>query len=204
MTLLFLLILYKPTYIPRKLAFLFPSKQYIQTSIVIFQKQFVSNIFFYIITLIFGACCGFITLLSKIFGWTYTEACVYINLYLQYAVLMLSTLSVIFVAAKKMRQGFSKRRLVVLIMSILYNIPFVWFGMWLYNRYGRISCDAAFQLCKNDLWKLGENLDLPTNIPCYSEGWTEYYVVNIIIFIVLYLFVFFIDWGVKKLIKKYV
>ena len=163
----------------------------------------MSNIFFYIITIIFGACCGFITLLSKIFGWTYTEACVYINLYLQYAVLMLSTLSVVYVTAKKMRQGFSKSRLVVLISSIIYNIPFVWFGSWLYNRYGRISCDAAFQLCKNDLWKLGEHLDLPTNIPCYSKGWTEYYVVNIIIFIVLYLLVFFINWGVKKLIKKY-
>ena len=36
----------------------------------------MSNIFFYIITLIFGACCAFITWLSKIFGWTYTEACV--------------------------------------------------------------------------------------------------------------------------------
>lgn len=164
----------------------------------------MSNIFFYIITIIFGACCAFITWLSKMFGWTYTEACVYINLYLQYAVLLLSTLSVVYVAAKKMSQGFSKPRLLVLIMSVVYNVPFVWFGMWLYNRYGRISCDAAFQLCKNDLWKLGEHLVLPTNIPCYSKGWTEYYVVNIIIFIVLYLLVFFINWGVKKLIKKYV
>ena len=89
-------------------------------------------------------------------------------------------------------------------MSVVYNVPFVWFGSWLYNRYGKINCDAAFQLCKNDLWKLGEHLDIPNNIPCYSEGWTEYYVVNIIIFIVLYLLVFFIDWSVKKLIKKYV
>lgn len=164
----------------------------------------MSNIFFYIITIIFGACCGFITLLSKILGWTYTEACVYINLYLQYAVLMLSTLSVVYVAAKKMRQGFSKRRLAVLIISVLYNIPFVWFGTWLYNRYGKISCDAAFELCKKDLWKLGENLDIPSDIPCYSEGWTEYYVVNIIIFIVLYLLVLFINWYAKKLIEKYV
>ena len=150
----------------------------------------MSNIFFYIITLIFGACCGFVTLLSKIFGWTYTEACVYINLYLQYAVLLLSTLSVVYAAAKKMRQGFSKRRLVVLIMSVVYNVPFVWFGALLYDRYGKISCDSAFQLCKNDLWKLGEHLDIANNIPCYSEGWTEYYVVNIIIFIVLYLLSF--------------
>ena len=137
------------------------------------------------------------------FGWTYTEACVYINLYLQYAVLLLSTLSVVYVAAKKMSQGFSKPRLLVLIMSVVYNVPFVWFGSWLYNRYGKINCDAAFQLCKNDLWKLGEHLDLPTNIPCYSKGLTEYYVVNIIIFIVLYLLALFIDWSAKKLIKKY-
>ena len=164
----------------------------------------MSNIFFYIITLIFGACCGFVTLLSKIFGWTYTEACVYINLYLQYAVLMLSTLSVVYVTAKKMSQGFSKPRLLVLITSVVYNVPFVWFGIWLYNRYGKISCDAAFELCKNDLLELGEFLDIPKNISCYTEGWTEYYVVNIIIFIVLYLLAFFINWSVKKLIKKYV
>ncbi|MBR5604003.1 MAG: hypothetical protein IKW51_07315 [Bacteroidales bacterium] len=164
----------------------------------------MSNIFFYIITFVFGACCAFITWLSKIFGWTYTETCVYINLYLQYAVLLLSTLSVIYVAAKKIRQGFSKRGLLVLITSVVYNVPFVWFGIWLYNRYGKISCDAAFELCKNDLLELGEFLDIPKNISCYTEGWTEYYVVNIIIFIVLYLLAFFINWSVKKLIKKYV
>ena len=33
--------------------------------------------------------------------------------------------------------------------------------------------------------------------------WTEYFVVNILIFIVLYLLVFLVDWGAKRLIKKY-
>ena len=67
-----------------------------------------------------------------------------------------------------------------------------------------IPPDYIKEQWKTDLWKLGEHLDIPSNIPCYSEGWTEYYVVNIIIFIVLYLLVLFINWSVKKLIKKYV
>ena len=164
----------------------------------------MTNIIIYIITLIFGACCGIITVMAKLFGWTYTEACVYINLYLQYGVLILSTLSVVYVAVRKLVQGFTARRLVVLILSVLYNIPFVALGAWLYGRYGRISCDAAFELCKDDLMALGTHLDISTNLPYYREGWTEYFVVNIIIFIVLYLLVLFVDWAAKRLIKKYV
>ena len=155
------------------------------------------------ISLIFGACCAFITMVAQLLGWTYTEACVYINLYLQYGVMMLSTLSVIFVATRKLLQGYSLRRMVALIASILYNIPFVELGVWLYQRYGRISPDAAFELCKNDLWALGMQLDIPTDLPYYREGWTEYFVVNIIIFIVLYLLVFLVDWMAKRWIKKY-
>ena len=163
----------------------------------------MTNIIIYIITIIFGACCGFITIMAKLFGWTYTEACVYINLYLQYGILILSTLSVVYVAIRKIAQGFSTRRAVILIASILYNIPFAWLGAWLYRRYGKISCEAAFALCRDDLMALGTHLDIPTNLPYYREGWTEYFVVNILIFIVLYLLVFLVDWGAKRLIKKY-
>ena len=164
----------------------------------------MANIIILVVSLIFGECCAFITVMARLFGWTYVEACVYFNLYLQYVVLMLSTLSVVYVAVRKILQGFSVRRMMVLLLAVLYNIPFVGLGVWLYNRYGRISCDAAFELCKNDLWALGMQLDIPTSLPCYREGWTEYYVVNIIIFIVLYLLVFFVDWAAKKLIKRYV
>ena len=163
----------------------------------------MTNIIVYIITIIFGACCGFITVMAKLLGWTYTEACVYINLYLQYGVLMLSALSVIYVAARKLIEGVTKRRIVVLVLALLYNIPFAWLGAWLYGRYGKISCDAAFALCRDDLMALGTHLDIPTNLPYYREGWTEYFVVNILIFIVLYLLVFLVDWGAKRLIKKY-
>lgn len=164
----------------------------------------MTNILIYIISLLFLACCGIIELLARLFGWTYTETCVYINLYLQYGVLILSTLSVAYVAARKMMQGYSVRRLVVLIVSILYNIPFVGLGVWLYKRYGTISPDAAFALCRDDLFALGTQLNIPTDLPYYREGWTEYYIVNLVIFIVLYLLVLFVDWGAKKTIKKYV
>lgn len=162
------------------------------------------NFIILIISLIFAACCTLLELAAKLFGWTYTEACVYINLYLQYGIMMLSTLSIVYVAARKMTQGFSTRRAVILIASILYNIPFAWLGAWLYRRYGKISCEAAFALCRDDLLMLGTYLDIPNTLPYYTERWTEYYIVNLIIFIVLYLLVLFLNWGMKRMIKKHV
>ena len=164
----------------------------------------MTNIIIYIITIIFGACCGFITVMAKLLGWTYTEACVYINLYLQYGVLMLSALLVIYVAARKLTQEVTKRRIVVLVLALLYNIPFAWLGAWLYGRYGKISCDAAFALCRDDLMALGTHLDIPNTLPYYTVGWTEYYIVNLIIFIVLYLIALFVNWIIKRLIKRHI
>ena len=160
------------------------------------------NMLIYIITLLFGACCAFLMLLAKLIGWTYTEACVYVNLYLQYVVLILSSLSIVYVALKKISQKFSTKRLFVLLLSVLYNIPFIGLGVFIYQRYGITNCDVAFERCKNDLWFLGTQLDIPTNLPYYREGWTEYYIVNIIIFIVLYLIVLMINWWCVKLINK--
>lgn len=156
----------------------------------------------YVIGVVFGACCALIELIAEVFGWTYKEACVYVNLYLQYWVLMLSSISVCCVALKKMIQGFSVSRLVVLIATMLYNVPFVWLGVWLWHRYGVISAEAAFDLCLADLWALGERLDLPVDVPSYSAGWSEYYMVNLVIFIVIYLLVLFLNWGLKRCIRR--
>ena len=156
----------------------------------------------YFISVVFGACCALIELIAEVFGWTYKEACVYVNLYLQYGVLMLSSMSVCGVAVRKMMRGFSVSRLVVLIATILYNVPFVWLGVWLWRRYGVISAEAAFDLCVDDLWALGERLNLPVDVPSYSVGWSEYYVVNLVIFIVIYLLVLFLNWGLMRRIRR--
>lgn len=162
------------------------------------------NFIIFIISLIFAACCTLLELAAKLFGWTYTEACVYINLYLQYGVLMLSALSVVYASARKLKQGVTKRRIVALALAVLYNIPFAWLGFFLYNRYGKVNCDTAFALCRDDLLMLGTYLDIPNTLPYYTERWTEYYIVNLIIFIVLYLLVLFLNWGMKRMIKKHV
>ena len=163
----------------------------------------MTNILFHIISLIFLACCGIMTLLGKLFGWTYNEACVYINLYLQYAVLILSALSVVYVAVKKLRLGITKRRKAVLILTILYNVPFVILGFFLFSRYGNMDCDTAFSRCKDDLFALGTYLDIPTNMPYYKKSWTGYYIVNLIIFVALYLLALFANWWIKRIIKKH-
>lgn len=163
----------------------------------------MTNILFHIISLIFFACCEIMSLLGKQLGWTYNEACVYVNLYLQYAVLMLSALSIIYVAVKKLRQGITTRRKAVLLLTILYNVPFVLLGIFLFNRYGIANCDTAFAICFDDLYALGTHLDIPTNMPYYKKGWTEYYIVNLIIFVVLYLLALFANWWIKRIIKKH-
>ena len=163
----------------------------------------MTNILFYTISLIFFACCEIMSLLGKLLGWTYNEVCVYVNLYLQYAVLMLSALSVIYVAVKKMRQGITTRRKAVLILTVLYNVPFVLLGIFLFCRYGNMDCDTAFSRCKDDLFALSTHLDIPTNMPYYKKGWTEYYIVNLIIFVVLYLLSLFANWWIKRIIKKH-
>ena len=85
----------------------------------------MANWLFYIIALVFYACCGFLELLAKWLGWTYTEACVYFNLYLQYVVLMLSALSVVFVATRMLLLEATRRRWVVLALTVIYNLYLV-------------------------------------------------------------------------------
>lgn len=163
----------------------------------------MGNIILYIISLIFGACCAFLMLVAKVFGLTYTEASVYVNIYAQYGILFLSSLSIVFAATKKIIRGYSKIGILVLLHSIIYNIPYIGLGVFIYNRYGVHSCDMAFELCKQDLWALGKHINVTSTLPYYREGWTEYFIVNIFIFIVLYLLLLFINWKIRQLIVRY-
>lgn len=163
----------------------------------------MGNILLYIISLIFGACCAFLMLVAKVFGLTYTEASVFVNIYAQYGILILSSLSIVFVATKKIIRGCNKTRILVLLSSIIYTIPYVGLGVFIYNRYGVHDCDMAFELCKQDLWALGKHINVTSTLPYYCEGWTEYFIVNIFIFIVLYLLLLFINWKIRQLIMRY-
>ena len=163
----------------------------------------MGNIILYIISLIFGACCAFLMLVAKVFGLTYTEASVFVNIYAQYGILILSSLSIVFVATKKIIRGCSKTGILVPLLSIIYNIPYVGLGVFIYNQYGVHNCDMAFELCKQDLWTLGKYINVPSALPYYREGWTEYFIVNILIFIVLYLLLLFINWKIRQLIMRY-
>ena len=163
----------------------------------------MGNIILYIISLIFGACCAFLMLVAKVFGLTYTEASVFVNLYAQYGILILSSLSIVFVATKKIIRGCSKTRILVLLFSIIYTIPYIGLGVFIYNRYGVHDCEQAFELCKQDLWALGKHINVTSTLPYYREGWTEYFIVNIFIFIVLYLLLLFINWKIRQLIVRY-
>ena len=87
-------------------------------------------------------------LVAKVFGLTYTEASVYVNIYAQYGILFLSSLSIVFAATKKIIRGYSKIGILVPLLSIIYNIPYVGLGVFIYNRYGVHDCDMAFELCK--------------------------------------------------------
>lgn len=104
---------------------------------------------------------------------------------------------------KEIIRGCSKTRILVFLFSIIYTIPYIGLGVFIYNRYGVHDCEQAFELCKQDLWALGKHINVTSTLPYYREGWTEYFIVNIFIFIVLYLLLLFINWKIRQLIMRY-
>lgn len=159
------------------------------------------EIIFYLCSIIFGLCSAVLMGLGELLNLSYREISVYFNLYFQYIIIIMSCLSVLFAAIKMVRRKFTLERLIILICAILYNAIIINIGKLLYNRYGKISVDDAFFLCKEDLMSLSKYIDININSQFYREGWTEYFIVNIIIFIILFLFILIFNYFMKKLLK---
>jgi hypothetical protein len=122
----------------------------------------------------FGVCVLFLLLLGKLFGLTYKQISVVFNLWVQGAVLALSGLAPAGVTIYKIWESFSVNRLLLTIILILYGIVHVYGFIRMLKHY-HLPFDDAFDLCVEDLVWLAKKWN------------TTYQMVNIIIFVILYL-----------------
>ena len=122
----------------------------------------------------FGLCVLFLRLLGMLFGLTYKQISVVFNLWVQGAVSTLSGLAPAGVAIYKMLESFSVNWLLMTIILALYGMVYVYGFIRMLKHY-HLPFDYAFDLCVDDLnW--------------IAKKWhTTYQMVNIIIFVVLYL-----------------
>ena len=121
-----------------------------------------------------GLCVLFLVLLGKLFGLTYKQISVVFNLWVQGAVLALSGLAPFGIIVYKMSESFSMGWLALSVVFALYGIAYL-YGFIIMLKHYHLPFDAAFELCVDDLKKI-------------AVKWhTTYEMVNLIIFILLYL-----------------
>ena len=122
----------------------------------------------------FGLCVLFLRLLGKLFGLTYKQISVVFNLWVQGAVLALSGFAPAGVTIYKIWESFSVNRLLLIIFFALYGMVYVYGFIRMLKHY-HLPFDYAFDLCVEDLnW--------------VAKKWhTTYQMVNIVIFVILYL-----------------
>ena len=116
----------------------------------------------------------FLLLLGKLFGLTYKQISVVFNLWVQGAVLALSGLAPFGIAIYKMLESFSMWWLALSAVLLFYGIAYVYAFIKMLQHY-HLPFNAAFDLCVDDLQGL-------------AKKWhTTYQMVNLIIFILIYL-----------------
>lgn len=122
----------------------------------------------------FGLCVLFLRLLGMLFGLTYKQISVVFNLWVQGAILALSGLAPFGAAIYKGMESFSMGWLVLAIVLALYGLVYIYGFIRMLEHY-HLPFDYAFDLCVDDLnW--------------VAKKWhTTYQMVNIIIFLILYL-----------------
>ena len=124
----------------------------------------------------FGLCVLFLILLGKLFGLTYKQISVVFNLWVQGGLLALSGLIPFGVSAFKLSESFSVGWLALTIVFAFYGLAYVYAFIKMLQHY-RLPYDAAFDLCVDDLRRI-------------AVKWhTTYEVVNLLIFVLFYLFI---------------
>ena len=152
-----------------------------------------------IVGLFFGACIGFLYLVSYAFQISYDEACVYVNLWFQAIVLLLSALFVVVATTYKLFKHPSVGQGLKTVGSMLYFGLYGWGGKLLYDHYGTISESAAFNLCKNELMQMSRQMLQYFDLAQTSKNlWMGYYCVNLLIFVVFYLMLLFLNYKMGR------
>ena len=162
------------------------------------------EILFFIFSAIFGVCMLILKAIAYLFNWTYEEASVYIN----FVFSIWDSINILFVCicckCEKVKSP-SIYNIINLIVVFVYNVLAVYGGWLLYMRYGILSASDAFTKCKSDLMQYAQHLKFEGLYNrWYSENWTEYFLLNILIFIVGFLLILILNRIWRKLINKYI
>ena len=124
----------------------------------------------------FGLCVLFLRLLGIIFGLTYKQISVMFNLWIQGAVLALTGVLPFGITCYKMLTSFTPIYMVLVIVFLCYGAIYVYVFIKMLHHY-HLPFDDAFDLCVEDLQTL-------------ALRWhTTYQIVNMLIFVLLYLII---------------
>ena len=137
----------------------------------------------------FGVCCGCLYGLGLIFGYSYKEICVIINIYLESGLCLLSVLWVTWITIRQFIRIRSIGSGVLMTGGIAYGVVGLLLFLWICNHYA-MPMNDAFDLCYHELIQLAK------------EYHTTYNNVNYIIFIIFFLVCTLGNMGLAWLINR--
>lgn len=153
------------------------------------------QIFAFIMMIVFALCIAILVAIAELFGISYEEASVIVNLCIQPALLVISSFA-LFVCRIKKRSG--------IIASFCYFILNIFAMIGIFIHYQVWNINFAFKKCENEMDFLASKIAwlFPQKDPnLYPEEPNligEYMIVNVVIFVILYLFILYIN---RKLAK---
>ena len=149
---------------------------------------------------IFMGLCGLLYVLGLLFGWNYQETSVYVCIYLWPILCILSTLPIIYYNIKKI--VVKGKGYIALLFSFLYNYSYIIVFTCVLQHYslietpiGKNSINIVFNQCYQDLIQIASTCN------------TTYEIVNLVIYVLLFLIIMFVNTLIplklKKSINKY-
>lgn len=148
------------------------------------------QIFAFIMMIVFALCDAILVAIAKLFGISYEEASVIVNLCIQPALLVISSFA-LFVCRIKKRSG--------IIASFCYLILNIFAMIKLFIHYQVWNINFAFDKCVDELEFLASKITWlfpqkdPNIYPGQPDCVVEHMIVNVIIFVILYLFVLYFN-----------
>ena len=137
----------------------------------------------------FNLCVGFLMLLGKVCGLTYMQISVVFNLWVQGIALVLSAILPAVLSLYMLCSGFSVMKLLLFFLLVMQVLIYVWFFYMMLKRY-HLPFNYAFVRCANDLHLLAKKCHI------------SYQMVNLLIFVVAFLFFIFLNLSVSYVIYQ--
>ena len=148
------------------------------------------QIFAFIMMTVFALCAAILVAIAKLFDISYAEASVIVNLCIQPALLVISSFA-LFACRIKKRSG--------IIASLCYLILNIFAMIKLFIHYQVWNINFAFDKCVDELGFLATKITWlfpqkdPNIYPGQPDCIIEYMTVNVVIFVILYLFVLYLN-----------